>query len=124
MTTYLDRLLELVASENFSVAPAETLETLERGPLPQARHNVDTKKTFPGFQGAFPANEEKILGGREALPKSNLTTTDTRKLFRDYETGSPLDLTKCGAEIYAAHPDTRVWCHARRLRLCRRRRPD
>jgi DNA polymerase len=39
-------------------------------------------------------------------------TTGRRTLYRDYETRSVLDLSKCGAAVYAAHPLTDVWCCA------------
>lgn len=33
-------------------------------------------------------------------------------LHLDFETRSPVDLKKCGAYVYAEHPDTDIWCAA------------
>jgi hypothetical protein len=69
VTTYLDRLLELVASKNFSVAPQETLETLER----VHRHNIATmltqKRLFQVFKVLFRATQKNSAAG-PARPKT------------------------------------------------------
>ena len=95
LETYRAKILALRAKNTQGVIPAKT-----------------DVNPFGGFVGSYPIrfkNAEDAPGVGFATPK---TTPASRTLFRDYETRSTIDLRRCGAWIYAAHPSTEVLCCA------------